>query len=144
MSTYGIHNFVASTNLMVISALRSGYGKFEALSAAYEDAFNALHHALEHEEHPHSPHPHHYHPYHYHRFEILMNMAHMYRNEWLTLRAIGMFKLAKHLTFVETEKNGPSRMSVQFADLQWGLGLSYLMHGELSQAYALLRTAVHM
>ncbi|OQS04300.1 hypothetical protein THRCLA_03447 [Thraustotheca clavata] len=112
---FGVYNLAASINLMATSALRSGGGQFEALSAAYETAFNALHKI----EHP-------------ARFKILMNMANMYRNQWLPLRAIQMFKLAKQY---EKEQR-------IVGDLQLGLGISYLMLGEAKQAHDILESVV--
>ncbi|KDO28616.1 hypothetical protein SPRG_06472 [Saprolegnia parasitica CBS 223.65] len=104
---FGVYNLAASINLMVTSALRSGGGQFEPLSAAYETAFNALHKI----EHP-------------ARYEIVVNMASMYRTYWRPLRAIQMFKIAKQL-------DAPPRYS---GDVAHGLGLSYLMMGEAKQA----------
>ncbi|OQR86943.1 hypothetical protein ACHHYP_09721 [Achlya hypogyna] len=112
---FGVYNLAASINLMATSALRSGGGQFEALSAAYETAFDALHKI----EHP-------------AQFHIVMNLANMYRTHWLPLRALQMFKLAKQM-----------KEHANFAgDVSLGLGLCYLMLGEPKQAQDILHTAL--
>ncbi|KAF0695946.1 Aste57867_13253 [Aphanomyces stellatus] len=117
--TYGVYNTAASVNLMATSALRSGLGNFEALSAAYESAFDALHKESNSAQ-----------------FEILMNLANMYRLHWLPLRAINMFKLARQFV--------PANPSAQYADLLLGLGVSYLMEGEFHQAHDVLTKSLDM
>ncbi|RHY02738.1 hypothetical protein DYB25_004568 [Aphanomyces astaci] len=134
---FGVYNTAASINLMATSALASGAGNFNALSSAYEAAFNALHKES-------------------HacacftlrilasilklffvvaQFEILMNLANMYRLHWLPLRSINMFKLAKQYA---------PNPSVKYADLLVGLGASYIMEGEFQQGHRILLSAVDM
>ncbi|ETV82048.1 hypothetical protein H257_05567 [Aphanomyces astaci] len=115
---FGVYNTAASINLMAASALASGAGNFNALSNAYEAAFNALHKES-----------------HASQFEILMNLANMYRLHWLPLRSINMFKLAKQYA---------PNPSVKYADLLVGLGASYIMEGEFQQGHRILLSAVDM
>ncbi|RHY31928.1 hypothetical protein DYB32_003035 [Aphanomyces invadans] len=115
---FGVYNTAASINLMATSALASGAGNFNALSNAYESAFNGLHKES-----------------HASQLEILMNLANMYRLHWLPLRSINMFKLAK---------NYAKNPSIKYADLLLGLGASYIMEGEFHQGDIILTSAIAM